>query len=466
MLLQRFMPVLACVVAIAMNFAAARGDDVKPPNIIFILVDDMGWTDLGCFGSELYETPNIDRLASEGMRFTCAYSACTVCSPSRAAVMTGRYPARLHLTDWIHGSRRPHAKLRIPDWTEYLPADEVTLAAALKKAGYVSASIGKWHLGDGPEHYPTKFGFDLNVAGYGAGSPPSYFSPYKIPTLTDGPEGEYLTDRETDEACRFIEEQKDKPFFLYMPRYSVHTPLQAKQPLIEHYRRKVKPGMRQTNATYAAMIHSLDESVGRLMAKLDELGLADRTLVCFTSDNGGLIGGGQQHVTSNVSLRAGKGSVYEGGVRVPLIVRWPGITTPGSTSSEAVIGVDYFPTLLEIAGVPTAADDIHAPDGVSLVPLLKNARAVLGREAIFWHYPHYHPGGATPYSAIRSGDYRLVEFYEDDHIELYNLRTDVGETHDLATTEPERAADLRRRLVEWRAEVGAQAPTPNPDYRP
>ncbi|MGH7136496.1 MAG: sulfatase [Pirellulales bacterium] len=466
MLLQRFTPVLACLVTLAANtFADAAADDVKPPNIIFILVDDMGWTDLGCFGSELYETPNIDRLASEGMRFTCAYSACTVCSPSRAAVLTGRYPARLHLTDWIHGSRRPRAKLRIPDWTEYLPANEVTLAAALKKADYVSASIGKWHLGDGPEHYPTKYGFDLNVAGYGAGSTPSYFSPYKIPTLTDGPEGEYLTDREVDEACRFIEEQGDKPFFLYLARYCVHTPLQAKQPLIEHYRQKVKPGMRQTNATYAAMIHSLDESVGRLTAKLDEFGLTDRTVICFTSDNGGLIGGGRQHVTSNVPLRAGKGSVYEGGVRVPLIVRWPGVTTPGSTSSEAVIGIDYFPTLLEIAGVPIATDDSRAPDGVSLVPLLKNSRAALGREAIYWHYPHYHPGGATPYSAIRSGDYRLVEFYEDDHFELYNLRTDLGETHDLAATEPERAADLRRRLAEWRAEVGAQEPSPNPDYQ-
>ena len=244
------------------------------------------------------------------------------------------------------------------------------------------------------------------------------------------------------------------------------TPLQAKQPLIERYQQKIKPGMRQTNATYAAMIHSLDESVGRLTAKLDELGLTDRTVICFTSDNGGLIGGGQQHVTSNVPLRAGKGSVYEGGVRVPLIVRWPGVTTPGSTSSEAVIGIDYFPTLLEIAGVPLATDDSRAPDGVSLVPLLKNSRAALGREAIFWHYPHYHPGGAMPYSAIRSGDFRLVEFYEDDHFELYNLRTDVGETHDLAATEPERAADLRRRLAEWRAEVGAQEPSPNPDYQP
>lgn len=467
MFLQRLLLVLACLLAQAtIALRSANAEDARPPNIIFILVDDMGWTDLGCFGSELYETPNIDRLAAKGTRFTCAYSACTVCSPSRAAVLTGHYPARLHLTDWIHGHRRPKAKLRVPDWTEYLPADEVTLPAALKKAGYVSAAIGKWHLGDGAEHYPTKYGFDLNIAGFGAGQPPSYFSPYKIPTLADGPPGEYLTDRETDEACRFMEEHRDQPFLLYMPRYCVHTPLQGKQPLVDRYKQKITPGMRQTNATYAAMIQSLDESVGRLMAKLDELKLADRTAIFFTSDNGGLIGGAKQHVTSNEPLRAGKGSAYEGGVRVPLIVQWPGVTKPGSECGEPVIGVDYFPTLLEIAGVATAPDVGHAPDGVSLAPLLKNPRAALGREAIFWHYPHYHPGGATPYSAIRSGDYRLVEFYEDQHVELYNLRTDLGESHDLAATQPARTADLRRRLAEWRAEVGAQDPTPNPDYQP
>ncbi|HEX7379264.1 MAG TPA: sulfatase [Pirellulales bacterium] len=465
MLFHQCWTALACLLALA-ELGVAAADAARPPNIVFILVDDMGWTDLGCFGSELYETPHIDRLAAKGMRFTCAYSACTVCSPSRAAVVTGRYPARLHLTDWIHGHRRPKAKLRVPAWTEYLPAEEVTLAAALKKAGYVSAAIGKWHLGDGPEHYATQHGFDLNIAGFGAGQPPSYFSPYKIPTLADGPPGEYLTDRETDEACRFMEEHRDRPFLLYMPRYCVHTPLQAKPPLIERYRQKITPGMRQTNATYAAMIHSLDESVGRLLAKLDELNLADHTVVCFTSDNGGLIGGEKRRVTSNAPLRAGKGSAYEGGVRVPLMIHWPGVTTPGSACGEPVIGIDYFPTFLEMAGLAVAPDDGHALDGVSLAPLLKDAHAALGREAIFWHYPHYHPGGATPYSAIRAGDYRLVEFYEDQHVELYNLRTDVGEAHDLAATQPERAAGLRRRLAAWRAEVGAQDPTPNPDFQP
>lgn len=468
------MRITAALLALVGMFTAAAGyappargaDDVRPPNIVFILVDDLGWTDLACYGSDLDETPNLDRLAAEGMRFTCAYSACTVCSPSRAAVVTGRYPARLHVTDWIHGHRRPQARLRVPDWTEFLPADEVTLAAALKPAGYVSAAIGKWHLGDGPEHYPTRYGFDFNLGGYGAGQPPSYFSPYEIPTLADGPTGEYLTDREADEACRFVEEHRGGPFFLYWARYGVHTPLQAKRPLIERYQGKIKPGMRHTNATYAAMIHSLDESVGRLMAKLDELGIADRTLVCFTSDNGGLIGDGKQHVTSNFPLRAGKGSAYEGGVRVPLIVRWPGVTAPGSVCEEAVIGIDFFPTLLEIAGIPASADAAHAPDGVSLMPLLKDAQAALGRDAIFWHYPHYHPGGATPYGAVRAGDYRLVEFYEDQHVELYNLRSDVGETHDLAAVEADRAAELRRRLAEWRRQIGAQDPMPNPDYRP
>src|SRR5581483_1750011 len=315
----------------AASTASAAGDS-RPPNLVVFLIDDLGWTDLGCFGSDLYQTPNIDKLAQQGMKFTNSYSACTVCSPTRAALMTGKYPARLHITDWIHGSKRPNAKLAIPKWTEYLPRTEVTIATALKEVGYTTAYVGKWHLGDKNEGWPDKHGFDVNIAGYEAGSPPSYFSPYKIPTLTDGPKGEYLTDRLAAEAVRLIETNKDKPFFLYFPHYAVHTPLQAKSELTEAYQKKIRPGLRHTNATYAAMIESMDQAVGRVLSRLTELGLSERTVIVFTSDNGGLL-----RSTTNVPLRAGKGSSYEGGVRVPTIVKWPGVTPPGSVCEEPVI---------------------------------------------------------------------------------------------------------------------------------
>jgi arylsulfatase A-like enzyme len=439
--------------------AGTAGAD-RPPNIVHILIDDMGWTDLGCTGSDLYETPHIDRLAAQGMRFDNAYSACTVCSPTRAATMTGRYPARLHVTDWIHGSKRPRARLKIPEWTEYLPDAEVTVAEALKSAGYTSASIGKWHLGDQPDQWPTRQGFDVNVAGFGAGSTPNHFAPYKIPTLEDGPPGEYLTDRLTTEACRFISAHRDRPFFLYLPHYTVHTPIQAKPDLIAKYAKKVRPGMRHTNAAYAAMIASLDEGVGRLLETIEAEGIADRTIVVFTSDNGGLMQPGNS--TVNVPLRAGKGSTYEGGTRVPLIVKWPGVTSPGSLCHEPVASIDFFPTYLEIAGLPRRED----VDGRSLVALWRDPGARLDREAIYWHYPHYHPGGATPYGAVRARDWKLIEFYEDGRIELYNLADDLGETRDLAGALPEKAAALRRQLQDWRHSMGAQMPTPNPDYDP
>jgi arylsulfatase A-like enzyme len=454
-----FLAAVAFLGLAAVAPSASAGE--RPPNVVLFLIDDLGWTDLGCFGSDLYETPNIDRLCRAGMKFTAAYSACTVCSPTRAALMTGKYPARLHVTDWIHGHKRPDAKLAVPKWTEYLPHDEVTIAAALKRAGYATASVGKWHLGDRREDWPDRHGFDLNVAGYGAGQPPSYFSPYRIPTLTDGPAGEYLTDRLAAEAERFIEANRDRPFFLYFPHYGVHTPLQAKKELVEKFRKKVRPGMRHTNATYAAMIASVDEAVGRVLAKLDELKLADRTVVVFTSDNGGLL-----RSTSNAPLRAGKGSSYEGGVRVPAVVKWPGVTAPGSTCAAPVITPDFYPTLLQIAGTPGDTRHNAAVDGVSLMPLLKDPRAAQKREAIYWHYPHYHPGGATPYGAARAGRWKLIEFYEDMHVELYDLENDVGEKSDLAAKLPEKAAELRDRLHAWRKAVGAQMPTANPDYKP
>ena len=445
---------LCSALALAATLPAPAAELAPKPNIVFVLTDDMGWTDLACFGSKYYETPNIDRLASQGMRFTDAYAACTVCSPTRASIMTGQYPARLHITDWIAGHKRPFAKLSVPDWTLQLSPDIPNVAKALKAAGYATASIGKWHLG--PEAcWPDKQGFDLNVAGCDKGQPPSYFSPYKIPTLTDGPDGEFLSDRLTAEALKFIESNKDKPFFLYLPHYAVHTPLMAKKEVIAKYKAKTDPRAAHTNPTYAALVESVDDSVGRLLQKLDDLKLSARTIIIFTSDNGGLTLG---KVTSNVPLRAGKGSAYEGGVRVPLIVKWPGVTKPGSVCHAPVISADYYPTLLAVAGATPAAG---AVDGESIEPLLRQTGA-LTRDAIYWHYPHYHPGGATPYGAIREGDFRLVEFYEDSRVELYNLKDDISETKDLSSQLPEKAAALRQKFHDWRQRTGAQMPTPNP----
>jgi arylsulfatase A len=452
------MRILAILALLGSGHASATAEPrAERPNVVFILIDDLGWTDLGCMGSLLYETPNVDRLAREGMKFTQAYSACTVCSPTRASLMTGKYPARLHITDYIPGERHPKAKLRIPDWTKHLPVEEVTIAKLLRGAGYATASIGKWHLGPS-EFFPEHQGFDLNRGGCDKGQPPSYFSPYKIPTLEDGPKGEYLTDRLTDEAVRFIEANKERPFYLYFPHYGVHTPLQAKPEAVEKYRAKIKSGMGQKNATYAAMVESIDQSVGRVLATLDELKLSEKTIVVFTSDNGGLL-----ESTSNKPLRVGKGSAYEGGVRVPLLVRWPGVVRPGSASETPVISPDWYPTIAEAAAAKL--DPQQIVDGASLLPLLRGTEG-FARDAIFWHYPHYHGGGAKPYGAVRRGDLRLVEFFEDGRVELYNLKDDIGETKDLAAAMPEKAQELRKLLSDWRLSVGAQMPAPNPDYDP
>ncbi|OGV70952.1 MAG: hypothetical protein A2283_17365 [Lentisphaerae bacterium RIFOXYA12_FULL_48_11] len=427
--------------------------DKKKPNFVFILIDDMGQRDVGCYGSKIHETPNIDKLASQGMLFTDGYAACPVCSPTRASIMTGKYPARLHLTDWIAGHVKPKAKLKIPDWTKYLPLEEVTIADALKKAGYVTASIGKWHLGEGCE--PEKQGFDVNVGGDNHGQPPSYFSPYKL-SFQDGPEGEYLTDRLGDEALKFLENNKDRSFFLYFPNYAVHTPLQAKKDLTEKYLGKNLPAKGQNGATYAAMVQSVDENVGKIMKKLDELGIADNTIVFFMSDNGGL-----EAVTSNAPLRAGKGTLYEGGVREPWIVKWPGVVKPGSRCSVPVISTDFFSTITEMAGI--SGEAARTPDGLSIVPLLKETGTVQ-REALYWHYPHYHK--TNPGGAIRCGDFKLIEYYEDGVIELFDLKNDLGEMTNLAGKMPGKAEELRKKLDDWRKAVGAQMPTPNPDYDP
>ncbi|MGC8888342.1 MAG: sulfatase [Verrucomicrobiia bacterium] len=450
--------IVALLILLAGQMSITKSAAASPRyNFVFILADDLGWTDLGCMGSAVYQTPNIDALAREGMRFTQAYAACTVCSPTRASILTGQYPARLHLTDWIKGHVRPYARLKVPDWTMHLSTNVTTIAKILKSAGYTCASIGKWHLG-GEDYYPQKHGFDINIGGCDKGQPPSYFSPYKIPTLMDGPKGEYLTDREAQEAVKFIKNNKDRPFFLYLAHHSVHTPLMAKSNLVEKYKAIIKTNSVHKNATYAAMIESLDDSVGAVMKCLRELNLEERTVVIFTSDNGGLL-----NVTTNIGIRAGKGSSYEGGVRVPLIVYWKNVVKPGSTCDKPVISVDFFPTILEIAGLKMPEN--HIIDGESIVPLLKQT-GKLRRENIFWHYPHYHPGGATPYSAVRSGNFKLIEFFEDSRLELYDLAADPAEKNNIANQKPELTDKLHAILKEWRKKVGAQLPTSNPDYDP
>ena len=427
------------------------------PNVILILVDDMGATDLGTYGSKFYQTPSIDRLAARGMKFTQAYSACTVCSPTRASLLTGQYPARLHITDWIEGHKRPFAKLSPPDWRMQLPPDEMNLAKAFKSAGYATISIGKWHLGP-TNCFPVQAGFDENIGGYNRGQPPSYFAPYKIPTMTEGPQGEYLTDREAAEASKFIARHREQRFFLYLPHYAVHTPIQSKSNVVARYRARLERGGPQTNAAYAALVESVDDSLGRIVAALEEAGLSEKTAIIFTSDNGGLL-----PVTSNLGLRAGKGSAYEGGVRVPLIVHWPGLTKPGSSNNTPVITADFYPTLLELAGLRDQPG--HVVDGESLAPLLRQTGG-LKRDAIFWHYPHYHPGGATPYSAVREGDWKLVRFHETGRGELYNLKNDPKEQRDIAGESPAKVAALEARLTTWLKQTGAQMPVPNVRHDP
>jgi arylsulfatase A len=444
-------------------FSQENAQKGRVPNIVLILADDLGWTDLGCQGSKYYRTPNLDKLASEGVRFTTAYSACTVCSPTRAAVLTGQYPARLHITDWIAGHKRPFARLSVPDWTMHLPHETTTIAERLREAGYSTLHIGKWHLG-GEEFGPTTHGFQTNIGGNDKGSPPSYFFPYernniRLPGLTEGHEGEYLNERLADETISWIESRKDKPFFVYLPHYAVHTPLQAPADAIEANKQRLIPGYPQQNPTYCSMVESLDAAVGKLTAKLAEWKLAENTIVVFTSDNGGLV---LRDTTSNAPLRVGKGSAYEGGVRIPLIVRYPAAIMP-AVNDTPVISMDLLPTLVELAtGKAPGADQV---DGVSLARVLTKNEKLAPRD-LFWHYPHYHPGGATPYTAIRSGDWRLVEFFEDQHVELYNLKEDIGEKTDLAAKEPVKRDELRAKLQAWRKGVGAQLPTANPNFNP
>lgn len=452
----------------------------KRPNFVLINVDDLGWRDLGCFGSSYYETPNIDRLVSQGMKFTNAYASCAVCSPTRASIMTGRYPARIGITDWIHhldqkgkkaweegknptdyiGGRK--RQLLCPPNPYWMELDEVTIAEVLKSAGYITCHIGKWHLGY-EAWFPDKQGFEINIGGGEIGQPPTYFDPYylneqrpSIPALSTRKKGEYLTDRESDEAVRFLKEHTDRPFFLNMCHYAVHTPLQAKKELITRYEGKEKTN--QTNAIYAAMIESVDHAVGRIMTAVEELGISNRTFVILTSDNGGL----QDYATDNAPLRAGKGYPYEGGIRVPLIIRWPKLVEASTISDVSVTSVDFFPTICEAAGLSLPEDRII--DGESLLPLLKHKDS-LKRKAIFWHFPHYR-GKIVPYSIIRKGDWKLIKRYEGKPFELFNLKEDLSEEQDLSGRMPEKVKELDAELSTWLKDTNAKLPRKNPDYRP
>lgn len=489
--------VLSMAVVLLANSVMAmskKKENHKQPNIVFILVDDLGWSDLGCYGSTFYETPNLDRLASEGVRFTDAYASCPVCSPTRASMLSGKYPARMDLTDWIPGRQATHQptsgqKLLCQDFEEEMDLEEFTIAEALKANDYRTFFAGKWHIGEDSIYWPEHQGFDMNKGGWKVGSPKGgYFSPYLNPRLQDGPEGEYLTDRLTDESIRFLEDNKKNPFFLYLSYYTVHNPLNAKPEVIEKYRKKAlqlgikneerfvdrselkkvfgkgrfRERLVQDHAVYAAMVESMDENIGRLLQQIKALNLDDNTIILFTSDNGGL-SSSEGSPTSNLPLRGGKGWLYEGGIREPLIIKWPGVTNGGSICETAVISPDYYPTILDMAGLK--AQPKQHQDGISLSPLLQSQDSI-SREAIYWHYPHYSNQGGRPGGAVRSGKYKLIEFYEDMHVELYDLNRDKGESRNLADEKPEMVQKLKNKLNQWREELHAKMPIPNPDYQP
>lgn len=433
------------------------------PNIIFIMADDLGYTDLGSFGSKYYETPNIDRLAEEGVKFT-NYHHCQNCTPTRGALMSGQHPARTGVytvgsIDRFDWSKRP---LRPVDNVTELPLDRDIIAKQLKAAGYATGMFGKWHIGEKGDYHPGRRGFDEAIVSAG-----KHFD-FKTNPKVDYPAGTYLADFLTDRAVDFLTRHRDHPFFLYLPHFGVHSPHEAKPDLIKKFSAKAGAGG-HSNATYAAMIASVDESVGRVLKTLDELGIADETIVIFTSDNGGVGGYVREgikkagDVTDNFPLRSGKGSLYEGGIRVPMIVRWPGTIAAGTTCDVPALHVDMFPTLVEIAGAPLPRQKL---DGVSLVPLLNNPAGSLDREAIFQHFPGYLGAGdnhwrTTPVSLIQSGKWKLMEFLEDGRLELYDLNQDIGETNNLATSQAEVAQSLHRKLTEWRKSVNAPMPTAN-----
>ena len=462
--------------------ACAVGPVPSPqPNIVFVLADDLGFMDVRANNPEtLYDTPNLDRLAASGVRFTDGYAACPVCSPTRYSLMTGRYPTRAGLTNYFSGRRV--ASYRPAEAGDRMSLDEVTIAEALKERGYATFFAGKWHLGPTAEFWPEQHGFDVNMGGHNRGGPyggKKYFSPYGNPRLEDGPAGEHLPDRLASEACAFIAANRERPFLTYLSFYSVHTPLIGREDLIARYRERIS-GLRregevefgeeeqvypngrprrvrelQRHAIYAAMVEAMDEAVGKVLDKLDELGLADNTIVVFTSDNGGL-STSEGMPTSNLPLRGGKGWLYEGGIREPWFVRAPGVTAPGSVCSTPISSIDALPTLLELAGAPPLA---HAIDGRSFAALLgagDEGAGDLAERPLFWHYPHYGNQGGFPGAAVRVGRHKLIERLEDGRIHLYDLDTDPGERRDLAAIQPRRVEAMRALLHYWYRDCGAR----------
>ena len=472
------------------------------PNVVCIVADDLGWRDLGCYGSSFYKTPNLDAFARDGARFTDAYAAAPVCSPTRASVMSGQYPARVGVTDWIDFREATHparGKLVDAPYEDHLLLEGATLASVLSDAGYETWHVGKWHLGgDRQGSLPEDRDFDVNVGGCEWGAPQNgYFGPWDVPTLDEGPEdeGRYLPDRLGEEAVALVEEQADAddPFFLHYAPYLVHTPLQAPSDAAERYEqkreslglddedeievggrfpaehkkeRRIERRLVQSHPTYAAMVEALDRNVGRVLDALERTGQADDTVVVFTSDNGGLATA-EGSPTTNRPLSEGKGWMEEGGNRVPLLVRWPEVTDAADAPAlcdEPVTSPDVYSTVLAAADAEPPAE--HAVDGESLRPLLECGEGTLDREAVFWHYPHYGNQGGTPSGAVRRGDWKLIEFFEDGSVELYHLGEDVSEDRDLSEHRPDVVAELRARLRTWREEVGAELPAENPDYEP
>jgi arylsulfatase A-like enzyme len=473
---------LTVLLAVLCTAAPAKAER---PNFLFLLVDDLGCMDVGAYNPDcFYETPNIDRLAAEGMLFSDGYVANPVCSPTRYSIMTGRYPTRVDATNWFTGTRE--GRFRPAPLNNRMPLDEVTLAQALREHGYATFFAGKWHLGPTEEYWPENRGFDFNLGGFHAGGPyggKRYFSPYGNPRLEDGPEGEHLPDRLATETVQFMQAHRDRPFLAYLSFYSVHTPLLGRPDLVEKYQKKAEQlglldpeqfadeeqvwpvkqprqvRVVQSHAVYAAMVEAMDQAVGKVLQGLEELGLDQNTVVFFTSDNGGL-STSEGSPTSNMPLRGGKGWLYEGGIREPYLIKWPGVTRPGSTSDVPVTSTDYYPTILDMAGLP-ARPEQHK-DGVSLVPILSGT-GDLDRDALYWHYPHYSNQGGFPGGVIRMGDYKLIERYEDGRVHLYNLAEDIGEREDLAEKFPERVQAMRQRLHAWYTEVDAKFLEPLPD---
>ena len=461
--------------------ASSSSAAAERPNIVLVLADDLGWSDLACYGADLHETPELDRLASEGLRFTRAYAAAPVCTPTRAAILTGKHPARLHMTIWSEGALQyPTQRKLLPAASlPNLPLTERTLADRLHSAGYVTALVGKWHLGNA-DHAPETHGFDINIGGTHWGAPQTFFWPYRgagrfgaefryVPHLEWGKPGEYLTDRLTDEALEVIDHAvaDQRPFFLMLAHHAPHTPIEAHAEDVAYFEQRLTPEMHHRHPTYAAMVRSLDTSVGRIMNKLRDYGIDRDTLVIFSSDNGGYIGsapfkGQSLPVTDNWPLRSGKASLYEGGLRVPLIIRGFQVTEPGRTIEQPVVLTDLLPTILASTGVALAAEDTC--DGISLQPLLARSTGVLPDRPLFFHYPHYyHAPATTPCGAMRTADHwKVIEYFEDERCELFNLANDPAEQHDLAQQMPERLAELRQQLHAWRGSVQANMPEVNP----